>query len=41
MVRSSTGITDAQKTQIQTNIEANYADPNATHQATVNGDVKM
>lgn len=34
MVRSSTGITDAQKTQIQTNIEANYADPNATHQAT-------
>lgn len=34
LVRSSTGITDAQKTQIQTNIEANYADPNATHQAT-------
>lgn len=36
LVRSSTGITDAQKTQIQTNIEANYADPNATHQATDN-----
>lgn len=34
MVRSSTGITDAQKTQIQTNIEANYADSSATHQAT-------
>lgn len=34
LLRSSTGLTDAQKTQIQTNIEANYADPSTTHQAT-------
>ncbi|MBT9672393.1 hypothetical protein GPK34_10140 [Secundilactobacillus kimchicus] len=34
LVRSSTGITDAQKTQIQTNIETNYADPSTQHQPT-------
>lgn len=34
LVRSSEGIKDEQKAQIQANIEANYADPNATHQKT-------
>lgn len=34
LVRSSTGITDAQKAQIKTNIETNYADSSTQHQPT-------